>query len=171
MSAAAIRYRKPRVQGPGAAGQERLPVSVERRGMLAKVAIARKQLGMEEDAYRDLVQRMTGGRSAGAASDAALHRLIGEFGRLGWTPSRKQAASRRADDAQIRKVHALWAELGAHIADGSDSALRSFVRRQTRSRLHPDGVDASEFLDGEQARKVIEALKAWLARLSKRAGT
>ena len=57
--------------------------------------------------------------------------------------------------------------------DGSAApvdALRAFVQRQTKSRLTPDGISAPEFLDGPQANRVIEGLKAWLAREKHKAG-
>jgi hypothetical protein len=41
---------------------------------------------------------------------------------------------------------------------GNHTALLAFVKRQT-------GVDNPEWLDGAQANKVIEGLKAWHARL------
>ena len=136
----------------------------ERRGMLAKVAVARKQLALDEDAYRDLLRRVTGGDSARLASDGQLHRLLAEFTRLGFVPSRP-ASARRPDRAQLRKIAALWGELAPHLADPSGASLRAFVRRQTRSKLHPGGVGAPEFCNAVQANRVVEGLKAWLARV------
>ena len=138
--------------------------------MLAKVAIARKQLALDEDGYRGIVQRVTGQPSARAASDAQLHRLLGEFARLGFRPTAPQASAVRSHKGHARKIVALWAELAPLLAEPSAEALRHFVQRQTRDRLHPDGVAAPEFLDGRQAAKVIEGLKAWLAREQARAG-
>ena len=164
MSAQAQRYQRPRVQGVGAAQQGRLTLSKERRGMIAKVHLARKELALGEDAYRDVVQRITGTDSSAKASDAALHRLLGEFKRLGWTPSSRQHGKRRAAQAQVRMIYAMWSDLAPYVREHTDEALRSFVGRQTRNRLHPDGVSAPDFLDGEQANRVLEGLKAWLAR-------
>jgi hypothetical protein len=39
------------------------------------------------------------------------------------------------------------------------------VRRQTKSRQHPAGVDAPEFLDAADATRVIEGLKGWRDKL------
>jgi phage gp16-like protein len=136
----------------------------ERRGMLGKIHIARQQLGLDEAAYRDVVERITGGCSARVASDAALHRLLAEFTRLGFKPARKGWAPARSKDAQVRMIQAIWAELAPFVGDASPDALRAFVRRQTRTARHPGGVDAPEFLDAKEANKVLEGLKAWLAR-------
>jgi hypothetical protein len=64
----------------------------------------------------------------------------------------------------VRMIYALWAELKPFLTNPSDDGLRAFVARQTRSRQHPDGLSAPEFLDGHQANLVIEGLKSWLAR-------
>ena len=171
MSAQAQRFARPRVQGKGAADQERLPLSNERRGMLGKIHIARQQLGLDETAYRDVVERITGGRSASVASDAALHRLLAEFTRLGFKPARKAWAPARSKDAQVRMIQAIWADLAPYVDDHTQDRLRAFVRRQTRTPRHLDGVDAPEFLDAKEANKVVEGLKAWLAREQAKAGT
>ncbi len=147
---------RPAVQGPGARAQLRLPLTAERRGMLGKVHIARKQLGLDEATYRALVLRVTKVESTAQASDAALHRLLAEFQRLGFRPSRRAPAV-ASDKRHVRLIGALWSELAPYLTDASPEALRAFCKRQT-------GVDAPEFLGGHQANKVIEALKAWLAR-------
>jgi phage gp16-like protein len=152
---------KPRVQGVGAMRQKRLPLTTGRAAMLAKVHVAKKQLGLDDAAYRDVVTRITGTDSSAAASDAALHRLLAEFARLGFRATRPV---RRSDKPNVRLIAALWADLAPYVDDPSAEALRAFVRRQTHTRMHPDGMDAPEFLDGVQANRVIEGLKAWLAR-------
>jgi hypothetical protein len=64
-------------------------------------------------------------------------------------------------------IYAIWADIRPLLEDAGDEALRGFVRRQTKSAVHPDGVDAPEWLNGTDAAKVIEGLKGWLARLRK----
>ena len=144
-------------------------LTAERRGMLAKVHLARKGLALDEDTYRDVVRRVTGSSSARDASDAALHRLLGAFRALGWTPARAQHGKRRAAEAQVRMIYAVWNDLVPYLRDHTDEALRAFTRRQTRSNQIPEGVAAPEFLTGKQANRVLEGLKAWLARAQDKA--
>lgn len=132
--------------------------------MLAKVHVARKQLGLDEAAYRDVVERVTGVASAGQASDAKLHKLLAEFTRLGFRPARP---ARRSDKPNVRMIYAIWTDLQPHVEHHTPEALRAFVVRQTCSRRTPDGVSAPEFLDAVEANRVIEGLKAWLARARK----
>jgi phage gp16-like protein len=138
-----------------------------RRAMLAKIHVARKQLGWDEPTYRDVLRRVTGADSAASLTAPQLDAVLTECRRLGW-----QAKPRRvpAAKAQVRMIRAVWRDLAALGVEGGDAALRTFVRRQTRCPAHPDGVDAPEFLDGPMGTRVLEGLKAWRARLKARAG-
>ncbi|MBX9701528.1 MAG: regulatory protein GemA, partial [Acetobacteraceae bacterium] len=133
-----------------------------RKGAIAKVHIARSQLGMGDDAYRDLLERVTGARTAGALAVAQLEAVLKEMVRLGFKPV--PARRPMSVHAQIRMIHAVWADLKPHLSDGSEAALRAFVQRQTKSPKHPTGVSAPEFCGPAEANKVLEGLKAWLAR-------
>ncbi|GGG30827.1 hypothetical protein GCM10010964_18420 [Caldovatus sediminis] len=141
------------------------PVPGERRAMLAKVHVAKTQMGLSDEAYRDVLRRVTGAESAAALSASGLDAVLAEFRRLGWKarPRRPRAAR-----PQLRMIYAVWAEIRPHLAaEDADRALRAFVRRQTRTPLHPEGVDAPEFLDAAMANRVLEGLKAWRARLQR----
>lgn len=138
------------------------PDDGNRLAMLAKVHVARKQMGLDEPAYRGVLTRVTGHDSAGACDAGALARLLAEFERLGWSPGR---SARRDHRGHVRKIWAIWAELRPLLAQADDETLRGFVRRQTRSVKNPDGIGAPEWLDAAEATKVIEGLKGWLARV------
>lgn len=133
-----------------------------RRAMLAKVHIARKELALGDEAYGDVLRRVTGSESARDLTDAQLDRVLAEFRRLGWKPKTGRRSSQKPN---VRLIFALWGDLTPHLADPSGTALNSFVKRQTLSELHPLGIGAPEFLDAQAANKVIEGLKAWLARV------
>ncbi len=134
-----------------------------RRGLLGKVHIAQKTLGLDEDTYRDLLEARTGKRSAGKCSNAQLVDLIEYFKAQGFKPKKKAPAraGRRklADGETQRKIRALWLTLYhlGLVADPAESALAAFVKRQA-------GIDDLRWLPGSQAYKVIEALKGWAAR-------
>lgn len=137
------------------------------RAMRAKIHIARKQLGLDEDTYRAVLLRAAGITSTADAGPSHLDAILAEMRRLGWKPkpAARHGAARRplSAKAQIRMIYAVFNDLRPHLAVGDDSTLRAFVRRQT-------GLDAPEFLDSAQANKVLEGLKAWRARLRARAG-
>ncbi len=133
-----------------------------RRALLAKVHIARKELRLDDDTYRAVIQRVTGRDSASLCSDAQLDSLLAEFKRQGFKPKSRRPFS---DKPLVQKIYAIWKDMQPMLDDASDTALRGFVRRQTRSAVHPDGVSAPEFLNAPDANRVIEGLKGWRARL------
>lgn len=137
--------------------------SWDRHAMLAKVHLARKELGLAEDDYRAILRRVTRHDSAAGCGPSQLDELLREFRRLGWKGSHRP----RSPKPIIRMIHAVWRDIAPRLADGSDAALRSFVQRQTRNSSRPDGVTAPEFLDVPAATKVLEGLKAWRARLDR----
>jgi phage gp16-like protein len=139
--------------------------ATDRRAMLAKVHVAKKQMGLDLEDYRAVVLRVTGHASAADCTDHELHALLDEFQRLGWQP---QSGTKRSNRPNVRMIYGIWAEMAPMLNDPSENALRSFVRRQTKSVKNPDGVGAPEWLDAAEARKVIEGLKGWLGRLQKR---
>jgi phage gp16-like protein len=130
------------------------------RPMLAKAHIARKDLGLDEETYRDVVKRITGQTSARDCTPLQLDRLIAEFRRLGWKPKTKRPASK---SPRVRKVWALWGAMcKAGLVKAEDTAsrraaLRTFVEKMT-------GVADPEWLSPQQASNVIEGLKAWQRR-------
>jgi phage gp16-like protein len=126
---------------------------------LAMVHVARKQLDLDEDAYRAMLERVSGQRSAKDLTPGELDAVIAEMKRIGFEPSSKPRRG-RLEGPYAGKLQALWIagwNLGV-VRDRSDAALTAFILRQT-------GIPTSRWLRyPEDARRVIEALKAWLAR-------
>lgn len=131
-----------------------------RKRLIATIQIARKSLALDDGTYRSLLVRIANQDSCTLCTEAALHAVVAEFKRLGFQPSGKRPAAR---SAHVRKVYGMWGGMERLLSDPSLIALRTFVKRQT-------GVSSPEWLDGAQATKVIEGLKAWKERLEKGAG-
>lgn len=132
-----------------------------RRVEIAKIKIAQKRLGLDDETYRAILERVTGKRSAADLDQGERGRVLDDLKRLGFRDSRlpERDPARLPAGLQIGKIRALWkvlVDMGAQ-ADGSDAALRKFVKRQT-------GRDALEWLTGADAAKVIEGLKARIRR-------
>lgn len=112
-----------------------------RRGMLAKIHIARQQLGLVEDDYRQALFDLTGRTSAAECSDAQLERMIGWLKSKGFKPipmkATGSAGSERAGKTpamhpMARKARALWISL-YHlnvVRNPSEEALERFAARQ-----------------------------------------
>ena len=140
-------------------------MTADTRPMLAKIHLAKKQLALTDESYRDILRRITGLGSAKAMRAEQLDAVLKEFARLGWKP---KPARKRSDNPQVRMIHAVWKDIVTLQGHGDAAGLRAFVQRQTRTEDHPDGISSPEFLKGEMAERVLEGLKGWRARLRKR---
>lgn len=143
-----------------------------RRAAVVKVQIARRDLGLAEDDYRSILERLTGRTSSTACSDAELGRVLDEFKAKGWTPkvaaggrkarkpeSRKARPIAPADHPAAKKARALWLSLWnlGEVRDPSETALEAFARRQLK-------VERLQWADQALVYKLIEALKAMAER-------
>ncbi|WOF75334.1 regulatory protein GemA [Parvibaculaceae bacterium PLY_AMNH_Bact1] len=130
----------------------------ERRTQLIRlVHIAKKQRKLDDETYRDLLERETGLRSAGDMTDDQLEKVMAAFRAQGFKTKRQQRTTVKHD--QGRFIVALWIDLwqlGA-VEDRRDAALDAFVKRQT-------GVERMLWLSPRQANSVVEALKDWCKR-------
>ncbi|QND45325.1 regulatory protein GemA (plasmid) [Rhizobium lusitanum] len=129
---------------------------------VAAIHVAKKQLGLDDDAYRAKLSRITGKASLKDMTEAERLSVLTVFRNEGFRP----APARRPDGRQkltgkyAKKLQALWiAAWNLGIArDRDDKAMLAFVKRQT-------GIDHTRFLiHQDDAAKAIEGLKGWLAR-------
>jgi phage gp16-like protein len=125
---------------------------------LAKIHIARKELRLSDEDYRAILHRVAGVESSSKLSPPAVLQVLAEFERLGWRPS-FSGQRRRSDKPGVRLVFGLWRELAERklVENPSRRALLAFVERQT-------GIADPEWLTQAQINKVVEGLKAMLAR-------
>lgn len=137
-----------------------------RNTMIAKIHVARKQLALSEESYRDVLLRVTKLDSTSRMTDGHLDRVLKEFTRLGFRPTKRRSGTSK--EPQIRMIHAVWAdivELGGIGAEDQEGALRKFVQRQTKTKANPAGISDARFLRSGDGNKVLEGLKAWRRRL------
>jgi phage gp16-like protein len=136
-----------------------------RKKLIQKVKIAQKQLGMDDDVYRELLLTETGKSSSTALSSWQLENVLKRMRKLGFkVKPPKQAGSRgQADDHQSRMVRALWLELheAGKVRDPSEAALVKWAKGQFKST---EGIKALQWLSVWQKQRLVEQLKRWLAR-------
>jgi phage gp16-like protein len=79
---------------------------------------------------------------------------------------KKTTRRKLADDAQSRKIRALWLDMHHQgiVRNPSEASLAAYVKRLT-------GVEALQWLSSQQASGVIEALKNWQARCARPAAS
>lgn len=138
------------------------PTQQHRRALLAKVHIAKQQLGLCEDDYRAIIFQHCGSMSAADATEAQLAAVVQHFGQKGFKATAKGVPGRKApavDTPSARKARALWLslhQLGA-VRNPSEQALEAFACRQLKCEFW-------RWSDQALSYKLIEALKAMAKR-------
>ncbi|MBG6160550.1 hypothetical protein IWQ54_000200 [Labrenzia sp. EL_195] len=122
---------------------------------IAKIHVLKNQAKLDDDTYRDILERETGKRSSKGMSHSEQLKVISALK----TIAPKQDGQ-RATGKFARKLQALWIagyNLGV-IYDKSDGEMIKFLKRQTKLEHH-------RFLqDNKDAIKAIDALKLWIRR-------
>ncbi len=123
------------------------------RAMLAKIQIARKQLAIDEDDYRQILLEETGKLSLKGMSEVGLERVLGRMKRLGFKPLPRSGAN-QARHPMAAKARALWISLHhlGVVRNASEEALEAFAKRQL-------GCDRLVWARQSDAYRLIEALK------------
>lgn len=126
---------------------------------IAAIHVGKKQLGLDDETYRALLERVTGQASTKAMTPRQHEAVLTELRRLGFKPAVKGGRT-QLKGPYAKKLQWLWIagwNLGV-IHSRDDASLTAFVKGRT-------GVDAVRFLHyHDDARRAIEALKAMLAR-------
>lgn len=144
------------------AAPARFAPSPRRRAMTAKIHVAKKQLQLDEDDYRQILLEESGRTSSADCTEAELERVLKRFEAQGFKPLPKAGpvtANRPAQHPVARKARALWISLhhlGA-VDSPTEKALESFAKRQLKC-------ERLVWADQRQGYKLIEALKAMAAR-------
>ncbi len=126
--------------------------SIRRRNaLLAKVHIAKAEMGLDDDTYRDVLFVVTGRSSARDCEPRELAALLGHFRRRGWKggsrPDRPRNLESGDRSPQLRKIEALLADAKRPWAYADGIARRMF------------GVDKVQFCPPDQLGAVIAALE------------
>lgn len=135
-----------------------------RRSLLAKVHIAAKALGLDDETYRDMLEALTGKRSAGKLTEKQLVLVVAALRAKGWNdgdprPARKKPAPRATPGCAplLGKIEALLADAGRPWAYAAGMAQRMYQ------------VERLEWAKPEQLRGIIAALVKDARRRASRA--
>lgn len=131
--------------------------------LIKLIHVARRELGMDDETYRLMLKGLPG--LDGATSTAELNipnleRVLEQLKRRGFKVRPNKGSRPLADDEQAKKIRALWLtlhDLGA-VRNSSEAALVAFVKNRTK-------VEALQWLNVDQASRIIEHLKQWVGRV------
>lgn len=138
----------------------------DRLRLIKLIHVARRELGMDDDSYRlmlSTIPQLKGKSSAKDCTVAQLETIVDQLKRRGFKVRAKTKQRRQADDRQSRLIRHLWLELhnDGVVRDSSEGALASYIKRLT-------GVEDLHWLSTHQASQIIESLKKWQQRTSKK---
>ena len=126
--------------------------------LMGMIRVAKAQLGMDEDTYRDFLHNTLGKKTMAGSTGKEQWRVVEALKGLGFQPRPIHKGKELPCDPQAKKIRSLWltmADCGV-VRDRSEQALNSYVRRITGQTL----ANATT----KQCIKVIETLKSWLDR-------
>lgn len=137
---------------------------------LAPIHCAKRDLDMDDDSYRALLQRIAGVRSSRDLSPRAARRVLDEFERLGWFDKRGKAPGRPRNFSalpnRVSKISAQLADLGLPWAYADGIARQMYQIQRIAWLRRPDQLDAViAALHREQTKRLAEAVDSRLADL------
>lgn len=141
-----------------AAGGAQRAAAKKRQRLLALIHLAKRDLGLDEGTYRELLRNTTGKESAKEMTMVELARALDRLRSSGFG-ARKRHQVRQGETPLERKARAIWRflhQIGATRSQ-SEASLGAYCKRIA-------GVDRVEWLSSEQEKLVIESLKRWAMR-------
>lgn len=124
---------------------------------IALLHVAKKQLGLDDDTYRAVLERVTGCDSAADLTQPGFTAAVKYFTAMGFRSTRSYGyRPTMATPPQVDLIRSLWAKfLGRE--DENDTELNKWL-----DRFHK--VSSLRFVDNKKAAKVISALRAMISR-------
>lgn len=129
--------------------------------LIQLIHVGKKQLGLDDDLYREVLESCTGMVSSKLMKIAQLESVLDRMKQLGFTIESKDktGVQQLADDAQSKLIRHLWLQLhnAGQVRNGSEKALAKFVENKV-------GVSALQFLSTKNADMIITHLRQWCKR-------
>lgn len=141
---------------------KRATASNAKMAMMAKVHIAKKQLNLDDDTYRDVLWRVTGKRSCKDMILSELEAVIKDMESKGFAPKAAPKHGKKPNVIKRRqnlmnKIEAMLADMGLHWNYAHGMADSMF------------GIKRLEFLSDAQLYKLTQALSVYQKRQAKKA--
>lgn len=127
------------------------------------IHIAKNELALDDDTYRDMLRGLELPPSTTEMSLPQLTKVLEHLKRSGFAIRSKPKDRAQADYPQAKMLRGLWLELHklGYVKNPSEAALAAWVKRESK-------VDALQWLTSAQAQAVIEKLKKWRWRDTRR---
>lgn len=137
-----------------------------RRALLAKVHIGAKALGLDDGLYRDMLEGLTGQRSAGKLSDRQLVLVLAVMRKKGWNDEDPRPARKKPKPRATPNTAPLLDKVGALLADSGRPWAYAVAMLKRMYR-----VERLEWAKPEQLRGIVAALTRDAQRRAKQAAS
>ena len=126
-----------------------------------------RQLGLDNDARRDLQLKVCGKSSMSDMSDDEMRKVLDQLredGYVAGTPGPKRYPP--APRADLRLVHVMWKALrdAGELDRPSREGLNAFIRARFGDAWDMVPADVDMLRDADKIAAIIRALKAWMKR-------
>lgn len=130
--------------------------------LMAKVHIGKKDLGLDDDTYRDVLWRVTGKRSCSDMTIAQLESVVKDMQNSGFKPKATPKHGKKPDVIKRRKnlmskIEAILADMGLHWNYAHGMGDKMF------------GIKRLQWLNDSQLYKLTQALSVHQQREAKKA--
>ncbi|EFR3658252.1 DUF1018 domain-containing protein [Salmonella enterica] len=141
---------------------------MDRGTLITTIHVARRELRLDEDTYRDALRTATGKTSCRDMTLPELSKALAAFKKRGFKV-RSKPHNRALKPATVTaKIRAIWRLMHTQgfLASDGEAALNSWVRKQTALQNGGEGVANYQWLEKEPAlaSDVLERLKRWHRR-------
>ena len=138
------------------------------RALQQLIFAACRQLGLDEDARRDLQVSVTGKASLRDMNDGELKLVVNRLKQAGFEDKPRNPRHKPAPRGDLRMIHVLWRKLGQSgaLRDPSRAGLNKFIRARFGGVWGSVPADVDMLRAWEQIDAVIQALKTWGHRQS-----
>lgn len=123
-----------------------------------------RQLGLDDEARRDLQVSLTGKASMRDMTEAELKLVVDRLKSNGFVDQKpREAQHKPAPRRDLRLIHVLWKKLGeaGALRDPSRAGLNTFIRARFGNVWGSVPADVDMLREWRQIDDVIQALKAW----------
>ncbi|EAC1253250.1 hypothetical protein DS657_06315 [Salmonella enterica subsp. enterica] len=141
---------------------------MDRASLITLIHVAKKDLHLDADTYRDALRAAVGKTSCRDMTLAELSRVLASFQKRGFKV-RSKPQNRALKPATVTaKIRAIWRLMHGQgfLTSDSEVALNCWVRKQTAPQNGGEGVANYQWLENKPAlaSDVLERLKRWHRR-------
>lgn len=148
--------------------------AINRNAIIAKIHVAKKQLGLDEETYRAVIAQVTRGKksSCSQCNGWELENILQHFTEKGFKADKRKASPKtrnKPSKTPTDKIRALWIDMHrvGILTDGSEAALDAWVQRTTSQKNGGMGIERTAWLHTNPSMEsaVLESLKQWRRRV------